>query len=457
MIATPASEKLSLKTKIFYGIGDIGNAIFNTAVSFFLLIFYTDGALIAPALASSAMLIGKIWDAVNDPIFGAISDRAHHRLGKRRVFMIYGAAPLAIFAALLWFVPKGMTDVLTFLWIAVTFILFDTFMTITGVPYYALTAELTRDYNERASLTTWRMLFGVVAFAIGASGTPFFVSLFKDLRTGYSIVGIIYGVICALVLWISAAGIHEREDICEQTSETTPWNAFWTTLKNKKFLQLIIAYLVASLGFTLIQTLLAYYMKYQLNMPNEITPVTAILLLSVLIFLFPWQRLAKRMNKGPAFAIGLGIAGLAMLSSFLLPHHPTPLIYVVAFVAGAGFSANWVFPWSMVPDVVEFDELECGETRSGMFYGVWGFTSKLTAALAIAISGWVLQLSGYIANTEQSTRTLTSIKIFFGVVPAAVFAIAFPLLFLYPITQKSHAEVLKKLEEKKALAAKIKK
>ncbi len=457
MTSTPASEKLSLKTKIFYGIGDIGNAIFNTAVSFFLLVFYTDGALIAPALASSAMLIGKIWDAVNDPIFGSISDRAHHRLGKRRVFMIYGAAPLAIFAALLWFVPKGMTDVLTFLWIALTFIFFDTFMTITGVPYYALTAELTRDYDERASLTTWRMLFGVIAFAIGASGTPFFVSLFKDLRTGYSVVGIIYGVICALVLWIAAAGIHERKDTCEQVSETPPWKAFWITLKNRKFLQLIVAYLIASLGFTLIQTLLAYYMKYQLNMPNEITLVTAVLLLSVLIFLFPWRWISKKMNKGPAFAIGLGIAGLAMLSSFLLPHKPTPLIFLVAFVAGAGFSANWVFPWSMVPDVVEFDELECGETRSGMFYGVWGFTSKLTAALAIAISGWVLQLSGYVANAEQTSVTLNSIKIFFGVVPAVMFAIAFPLLFLYPITQKSHAEAIKKLQEKKVLAEKSKK
>ena len=454
MTISAAIEKLSLKTKIFYGIGDIGNAIFNTAVSFFLLVFYTDGAMIAPALASSALLIGKIWDAVNDPIFGAISDRAHHKLGKRRVFMIYGAAPLAVFAALLWIVPAGMTDVLTFLWIAITFILFDTFMTITGVPYYALTAELTRDYDERSSLTTWRMLFGVIAFAIGASGTPFFVSLFKDLRTGYMIVGAIYGVICAVVLWISASGIHEREEICEQTAETQPWKAFWTTLKNKKFLQLIVAYLIASLGFTLIQTLLAYYMKYQLNMPNDITLVTAVLLLSVLIFLFPWRWIAQKTNKGPAFAIGLGIAGLAMLSSFLLPHQPTPLIYVVAFVAGAGFSANWVFPWSMVPDVVEFDELECGETRSGMFYGVWGFTSKLTAALGIATAGWMLQLSGYIANAEQTTRTLNSIKIFFGVIPAVLFAAAFPLLFLYPITQKSHAAVVKQLKEKNAISKK---
>src|SRR4030042_335856 len=140
------SDKLSTRTKLFYGIGDMGNAVFNTAVTFFLLVFYTDGALIAPALATSALLVGKIWDAVNDPLFGWISDRTTNaRFGKRRVYMIFGALPLGIFAALLWFVPGGLSNALIFAWIAVTFMAFDTLMTATSVPYYALTAELTQD------------------------------------------------------------------------------------------------------------------------------------------------------------------------------------------------------------------------------------------------------------------------------------------------------------------------
>ena len=99
------------RTKLLYGVGDVGNAMVNSAIQFFLLIFYTDGALIAPALASSALLIGKIWDAVNDPLFGWISDRTSSRFGKRRVYMIFGAVPLAISIVLLWRVPAGFSDV----------------------------------------------------------------------------------------------------------------------------------------------------------------------------------------------------------------------------------------------------------------------------------------------------------------------------------------------------------
>ena len=140
-----AAQKLPTRTKLAYGVGDVGNAVVNSAVQFFLMVFYTDGMLIAPALASSALLVGKIWDGINDPLFGWLSDRTTSRFGKRRVFMIFGALPLAVSVAVLWFVPAGMSNLGTFVWIAATFVLFDTIWTLTNVPYYALTAELTDD------------------------------------------------------------------------------------------------------------------------------------------------------------------------------------------------------------------------------------------------------------------------------------------------------------------------
>ena len=134
MNAQGTVQKLKAKTKWFYGIGDIGNATVNSAVQFFLMKFFTDAALILPALASSALLIGKIWDAINDPLFGWITDRTRSKYGKRRVYMLFGAIPLGISIALLWSVPAGMSQVMTFIWIAFTFILFDTIWTLTNVP-----------------------------------------------------------------------------------------------------------------------------------------------------------------------------------------------------------------------------------------------------------------------------------------------------------------------------------
>jgi len=257
-VSTTANiEKLSPKTKIFYGFGDIGNAVFNTAVNFFLMVCYTDGAFVAPALAGSALLIGKI-----------------------------------------------------------------------------------------------------------------------------------------------------------------------------------------------VQTIMAYFVTYQLGMESQIPIIMGIMLVSVLIFLWPCKLLAERWNKGPAYAIGLGISGLSIAATYFLPHGQSIWIYILAGVIGIGFSANWVFPWAMVPDVVEFDQLKSGEARGGMFYGMWGFTSKLTAALGIAITGWVLQLSHYIPNVAQSASTLFVIRLFFGPVPALLFFITMPLLFKYPITRTSHGEVRRKLVEK---------
>ncbi len=104
---TETSGKLPARTKFFYGIGDLGNAMVNSAIQFFLMKFYTDAALVVPALAGNALLIGKIWDAINDPLSGWFTDKTKSRFGKRRVFMIFGAIPLGISIALLWFVPAA--------------------------------------------------------------------------------------------------------------------------------------------------------------------------------------------------------------------------------------------------------------------------------------------------------------------------------------------------------------
>jgi len=447
------NHKLKWTTKLIYGVGDVGNAVANSAIQFFLMIFYTDAALVAPALAGSALLVGKIWDAVNDPLFGWVSDRTTSRFGKRRVYMIFGALPLAVAIALLWFVPAGLSDTWVFVWIAFSFMLFDTMWTLTNVPYYALTAELTDDYDERASLTAFRMVLGVPAYIVGAALTPAIVGLFATKRAGYGAIGIIYGALAALVLLIAAAGLRERKRVSESRCQTPPFRTFLGAFRNRPFVRLMGAYLTANSAFALLKTMMAYFLTYQLGMEDQVPVVMLLMLVFVGLSLFPWKMVSDRWNKGPAYALGLTIGGLAVAFTFLLPHEPTGWVYPIAAVAGIGFSVNWVFPWAMVPDVVEYDRLETGEHRGGMYYGVWGLAVKVSEALGITASGWVLQLFGYVPNVEQSARTLLGIRLFFGPVPALFFALALPLLIWYPITRTSHAEARRRLREKEVLKA----
>jgi len=438
-------DGLSRKTKVFYGIGDLGNAVVNSAIQFFLMKFYTDAALVLPALAGNALLIGKIWDAINDPLFGWITDRTKSRFGKRRVFMIFGAVPLAIAIALLWFVPT-QDKVWTFIWIAATFVLFDTVWTLTNVPYYALTSELTDDYDERSSLTTYRMVMAVPAYLVGAALTPAIVGLFALQRTGYAFIGIAYGILAGTVLLISAAGIRERAKATITKPEPSPFKSLLVALKNKPFVWLCGIYFVVNISFAFIKILMAYYVEYQLLMKAEISLVMGLMLICVTISLPFWQWVSRKMDKGPAYGLGMLVGGAAVALTFFLPHQSTPMIYVVSILAGFGFAAQWIFPWAMVADVADYDRAETGQQRSGMYYGVWGLATKISEALALAAVGWILTGFGYVPNVEQTPHALLGIRLFFGLIPAGFILISLPLLFKYPITRKSHAVVRAKLD-----------
>ena len=135
--------------------------------------------------------------------------------------MILGAIPLGISVALLWRVPAAAAgnSTLAFVWVVGSFVLFDTLWTVTNVPYYALTGELTDDYDERSSLTSYRMILSVPAYLVGAALTPVLVALFPTKAEGYAMVGVIYGIIAAAALLISAAGLRERPEVSSRTAE----------------------------------------------------------------------------------------------------------------------------------------------------------------------------------------------------------------------------------------------
>jgi GPH family glycoside/pentoside/hexuronide:cation symporter len=445
MTQTSQTDRLSRKTKIFYGIGDIGNAVVNSAIQFFLMKFYTDGALVLPSLAGNALLIGKLWDAINDPLFGWLTDSTRSRFGKRRFFMIFGAIPLAIAIALLWFVPAS-NRLATFAWIAFTFIMFDTLWTLTNVPYYALTSELTDDYDERSSLTTYRMVMAVPAYLVGAALTPAIVGLFALQRTGYAFIGIVYGVLAAAALLISAAGFRERQKISTAKAEPSPFKSVKVALSNKPFVWLCLTYFVINISFAFIKILMAYYIEYQLLMKEQTSLVMGLMLICVTISLPFWQWVSRKMDKGPAYALGMACGALAIILTYFLPHESSNFIYLIAVLAGFGFSAQWIFPWAMVADVSDYDRLKTGQQRSGMYYGVWGLATKISEALALAAVGWILTGFGYVPNVEQTSHALFGIRLFFGLVPAGIIIITLPLLFRYPVTRKNHAEVRQQLD-----------
>jgi GPH family glycoside/pentoside/hexuronide:cation symporter len=429
-----------------YGIADLGISLLTASIQFFLLFFYTDVAGIDPGIAGTALLVGKLtWDALNDPLFGYWSDRTRSRWGRRKPYMLLGAIPFGLTVWLLFSLPPGLMGVKAFLAVLGSFLLADTFQTMVSVPYYALSAELTYDYDERTSLISIRMIFTVLGYILGAALTTvvagFFMNLGWSKNAAYSGMGAVFGFVAMVALLITTFGVKEIPNPDLVPAEMSAVKQIKYIFKNRPFVQFMIMSTIISISFTLLTSLLPYYLTYQLKMTAQIPFVMLVMLATIGIFLIPWQQLSKKMSKGPAYALGLAIASAAILVAFFLPAHSTWIIYAVAFVAGLGFSAQYVFPWSMIPDVIEVDQAATGERHEGIYFGANNFLGKLSGALGIAASGWALKLFGYVANADQTTHALFGIRFFFAVVPVIAFVIALPLLIWYPINRKNHAEL----------------
>ena len=203
----------------------------------------------------------------------------------------------------------------------------------------------------------------------------------------------------------------------------------------------------------MVTTMLNYYIEHQLNMGDTGIFIMLAMLGVLAIFLVPCGILCNKLGKAKTYALGLGIASTALLVVFFLPKGQSSLIYVLAAIVGLGFSAQWVCPHLMIPDVIEYDELLTGERREGLYYGINGTAGKVTGALASAVCGWGLELGKYIEVLEpgqiQPDSALLAIRIMFAVIPAVFLLICIPMLIKYPITKKKHDEVMKQLEQKR--------
>lgn len=450
------NNKLKVSTKLKYGVGDFGMSLVSAMLQFSMLFYYTDVVGVSPGLAGTAMLVGKLaWDMVNDVLFGYLEDKTKSRWGKRRPYLIFCSIPFALAFWFVFSIPQGLGDIEYFLLIIGSFILFDTFHTLIATAYSSMTAEITSDYAERTSLSTYRMVFSIVGYLLGAGVTSTLAAVFAtsfniSLHEAWSVVSLIFGVLAGVSMLIPGIFLKYKPEATTEKSALPPIKSILTTLKNKPFRSFIIVSMIMSISFTMVTTMLQYYITHQLNM-GESTILVMLTMLGVLaIFLVPCGMLSNKLGKAKTYALGLGIASLALAVGFFLPQGQTIIIYILAAIVGLGFSAQWVCPHSMMPDVIEYDELETGERREGVYYGMHATATKVTGALASAICGWGLEIGRYVTEGVQPESALFAIRAMFALIPAIFLIICIPLLVKYPITRASHAEVLKKLRERRS-------
>ncbi len=468
---SPAPDPLRAKTKWAYGAGEFGPAMAGNYVIFYLLFFLTSIAGIPPAMAAVIPLIGKLWDAFNDPIIGWLSDHTKSKWGRRLPWLIYSTIPCAIIFVLQWYVPglgpEGSTWShwgLFWYYLILTFIYNGVSSAIT-VPHTALMPELTQDYEDRTSLVSYRSgfsLMGGIGFNILAAVVFFLV---KDEYQKYLSLGMICSLFLLLTLAWCVVGIWKRalrqEALLAERAKAAPklkiTQQFAVMLRNKPFLYVCAIYLFSWLAVQVTANILIYYVVNVMRLPESKFALIALAVMGTALVVLPlWVWLSHRIGKKLVYALGMFIWIAAQGGLLFLQPHQVSLLYVLAVLAGFGVSVAYLIPWSMLPDVIEYDEWMTGHRREGVYYGFMVFLQKLGLALSVFLVGMALSKAGFISRVvgqplpEQPESALDAIRFAMGPVPAVALILGLICVYFYPITKEKYAEICKQLEKRHA-------
>ncbi len=463
------TEKLDISTKLAFGAGDLGTAIAAMIGISYLSPFLTDVAGLNPNLAGQTQLIGKVWDAVNDPMVGVLSDRTQSKQGRRYPWMIWGAVPFGIFFFLQWIVPhfsnnENANQWGLFWYYTAISILFNAFYTIVNLPYTALTAELTQDYDERTSLNSFRF-----SFSIGGSILALIIGLVisllvpSDRRQQYLLIGAICAIISVLPVYWCVWGTKKRAEAVaklhpetEQSVSLPIFQQLKIAFTNRPFLFVVGIYLCSWLAVQLTAGIIPYYVTSWMRLPQwHISLVLLAVQGTAMAMLFVWNAVSRRYGKQVVYFMGMSLWLIAQIGLFFVQPGQIALMYVLAVMAGFGVSTAYLVPWSMLPDVIELDELNTGQRREGIFYSFIVFVQKICLGIAVNIVLQRLGTAGYIKPTTeiaipiQPNSVLDVIRFSIGPIPAIALICGLILAYFYPLTREVHAEILLKLKQRK--------
>ncbi|MFL7813479.1 MAG: MFS transporter [Anaerolineales bacterium] len=446
------NEKLPTARKLMYGAGDIGFSLTSTIMGVYFLIFMTDVVGLRPAIAGIPILVGKVWDFVNDPIFGYISDRTRTRWGRRRPFLLFGALPLALTFTMLWYRPPFESTTALVAYYSIAYLIFEASATMLYMPYFALTPELTSDYDERTSLTSYRMFFSILGSLLAFTLPLIIVGSFSpENAPRVMLMGGIFGLVSALPMILTFFGTKEREDLVD-LEKPTLWESVKSVWKNIPFRYGLGIFLTTWVSVDILQSSLLFYIKYVVQRESQNDIIMATIFVVAMFALPIWNWVSQRWSKRFAYMYGIAFWAVVQLVLVMMtPATPLRLILILCAMAGIGVAAAHVLPWAILPDAIEWYEHQTGERHEGMFYSVTTLARKITSAVSVPLIGPILELTGYQPNVaQQSAEAVRGIKMVIGPIPAILLGLGIFIAYKYPLDRAQFLEIIEDLKNRKA-------
>jgi GPH family glycoside/pentoside/hexuronide:cation symporter len=446
-------EKLPFITNILYGMGDFGFSMNNSIISAFFSVFLVTVVGVAPGLVAIILFVGRSWDFVNDLLVGYISDRTRTRWGRRRPFLLFGTVPFGLSFLLLWLHPNfGQTGLV--IYYSLAYIIYEALATFVYMPYFALTPELTSDYDERTKLTSFRMMFNITG-SLTAYILPLLIvgnDWTQAASRNVMIMGLAAGALAAAPYFGVFFGTKEKK---EYQSEKLPkfWPSLKAAFKNKPFVFGALMYLATWMAIIVIESNLQFFILHIIRRQSQNIIIMVSIFVTAIFALPFWNWVSKNWNKRRAYIIGVGFWSMVMIVLiFMNPQTPFWLILILCVLAGVGVSAGQVLPWAIIPDAIEWEEWHTGERNEGMFYSLVTLLGKIGMAIAQPLSLLVLQISNMQTGQDavQPPSALLGIRLVVGPIPAMFLIAGILIAIFYPLERAQHRQIVDDLRTRRA-------
>lgn len=455
--------------KIGYALGDMGGLLTFSLVSSFLTMFYTDILHFTSMTITILMLVARIWDAFNDPMWGAFIDsRKPTRFGRFRPYILGASIPLAISAFLMFFKVPGLSNTGYLIFAYVTYIFYGMMYTGVNIPYGSLASVITSDEIERSSLSMWRSVGAGIGGLPAQILMPLFVystvvmvdgSTAKVLDSNKLSIAVgCLSVFTVIVFFTHFKLTKERITILpnQQQSKYSFMRSIKMLVKNKPFIVLCVISMLLICFQMYTQTIYNYLFKNFYEKPELYGIVTVCTYLPMALFLPFMGKLVRRFGKKEICAAGIGLSVIVNVLMYVigftsLSSNPY-LFLVLVFFSGAGQTFLVMEVWALVMDVIDYHELLSGRREEGTSYSVYSFVRKLGQTAAGAGVPAILGIIGYDGEmVVQSPKVLDKLYTSSTIVPAAILLVMFVLLaFCYKLSKKELEKLHEKLRSSRA-------
>lgn len=427
-------DKVSVCEKIYYGLGDTANSIIWTTIATYLLFFYTDIFGISGKVASGLFLVARIWDAINDILFGYVIDRGKTtKFGKYKKWLLYMVLPFSI-VSVLCFTTPDIPYIWKIVYAYITYISLGMIMTFISIPYGALGSLMTNDPHEQTSIAAYRMTFALVGDFICILGIPFFMNYFGEGNNARGIQITIFSmvILSSILILITVFGV--RETVSVNNSDKLKFREIINQIRVNKPLRIVSLIFCVYYGVLAIGNSSGVFLiKYVLNKPDLIG-IYGVLSISAQMLLIPIMPfLAKKYGKKKIMILSVCINICGYMAIFITSIFKFSFVFVFLsrFIVGVGGAGIMGLMWSLIPEVIAHGTKNFEKQINGSAYAIVGFAFKLGGALGGIVPGVVLDYSGYIANQSQSVSAQIGIIALCSMIPATIALFNLPLLKNY--------------------------